>query len=258
MVTTERERVAAAYRRRARSGARYTLFHPANLRFVQQRERATLAMLRRAGLEPLAGRRVLDVGCGSGGELVAFVRWGAWPTCLHGVDLLLDRLTAARRRLPPARWLCATGERLPFADATFDLVTQFTVFTSVLDAERRARIAAEMRRVLRPGGAILWYDFCLPNPLNRDVRPVTRAELRRLFPGWRCTAQRLTLAPPLARLLAPRAPLLCALLERVPWLCTHDLALLQPPAGYRMAESPSPGVPQPDARRGSSLRRGER
>lgn len=228
-MTGERERVAAAYRRRAGVSARYALFDPANLRFVQQRERATLALLRWAGLEPLAGRRTLDVGCGSGGELVGFVRWGAWPTRLHGVDLLLDRLGAARRRLPHARWLCATGERLPFADATFDLVTQLTVFTSVLDAERRARIAAEMRRVLRPDGAILWYDFRLPNPFNRDVRPVTRAELRRLFPGWRCAAHRLTLLPPLARLLAPRAPLLCALLERVPWLCTHDLALLQPP-----------------------------
>ncbi|MBI2322509.1 MAG: SAM-dependent methyltransferase, partial [Chloroflexi bacterium] len=108
-MTGERERVAAAYRRRAGVSARYALFDPANLRFVQQRERATLALLRWAGLEPLAGRRTLDVGCGSGGELVGFVRWGAWPTRLHGVDLLLDPLGTARRRLPQARWLCATG-----------------------------------------------------------------------------------------------------------------------------------------------------
>jgi ubiquinone/menaquinone biosynthesis C-methylase UbiE len=233
---SEHGRIAAAYARRQALGARYSLFDAATLRRVQQRERATLALLHAAGLDRLGAYRVLDVGCGSGGELVTFVRWGAWPTRLHGVDLLLDRLALARRRLPHARWLAAAGEALPFADATFDLVTQFTVFTSVLDAALRARIAAEMRRVLRPSGAIVWYDFWLPNPLNPDVRPVTRAELRRLFPGWRCVVRRLTLAPPLARALASRAPLLCALLERVPWLCTHDLALLQPPGRDRRGD----------------------
>lgn len=225
---SERQRVEAVYRRRARLRGRYTFFEPATLRLVQERERVTLALLRQAGMDSLAGRRVLDVGCGSGGELVAFVRWGAWPTRLYGLDLLLDRLAVARRRLPHTRWVAANGERLPFADAVFDLVTQFTVFTSVLDPQRRARLAAEICRVLRPDGAVLWYDFGVANPFNPDVRPVSLDEVRRLFPGCRCDARRVTLAPPLARLLAGRFGPLCGLLARLPWLRTHHLALIRP------------------------------
>lgn len=234
---SERERVAAVYARRARLAARYTLFDPANLRLVQSRERATLALLREAGIESLAGRRVLDIGCGGGGEMVAFVRWGAWPSHLHGVDLLLRRLGDARGKLPQARWLCAAGERLPFGDASFDLVTQFTLFTSVLDLERRAAIAAEMRRVLRSHGAVLWYDFCVASPFRRDVRAVGRDELAALFPGWHRRLRRVTLAPPLARLVAPHCGALCDLLERIPWLRTHDLALLRPPGALSQPAS---------------------
>jgi ubiquinone/menaquinone biosynthesis C-methylase UbiE len=122
---------------------------------------------------------------------------------------------------------------LPFADGSFDLVSQFTVFSSILHAGVRRRAAAEMLRVLRPGGVALWYDFTV-NPTNRDTHGIGGDEVTRLFPGCRVRARRVTLAPPLGRLVAPRSWLLAELLENVPALRTHLLALIRkPPSAER-------------------------
>jgi hypothetical protein len=55
---------------------------------------------------------------------------------------------------------------------------------------------------------------------------VKRQEVVQLFPGCRIELQRLTLAPPLARLLAPYSWFACYVLEKVPWLCTHYLGVI--------------------------------
>ena len=67
----------------------------------------------------------------------------------------------------------------------------------------KQRIASEMIRVVKKEGAILWYDYHVNNPWNPDVRGVKKQEIHRLFPGCRIRLQRMTLAPPLVRLLAP-------------------------------------------------------
>ena len=79
------------------------------------------------------------------------------------------------------------------------------MLSSILDDGVRHAIASEMLRVLRPGGAVLWYDIRVDNPDNPDVRRVARDEIEALFPGCRVALTRATLAPPLTRLLAPRA-----------------------------------------------------
>jgi hypothetical protein len=101
-----------------------------------------------------------------------------------------------------------------------------TVFTSLLDSKVRRLMADEITRVLAPGGAMLWYDFAVNNPRNPNVRKVERAELQQLFP--RCTGKikRITLAPPLARRIAPRSWALANVLETIPLLCSHLLAVL--------------------------------
>ena len=87
-------------------------------------------------------------------------------------------------------------------------------------------IAAEITRVLRPGGALLWYDLRVPNPRNPNVRPVSRRELAALFPGLVGPVETATLAAPLARHVAPWSELVAGALERCPWLRTHLLAVL--------------------------------
>lgn len=222
----EAERLRAAYARRREEGldSRYSYADPANLYLFQQRERALLESLARHGLLPLAGRRILDVGCGDGSLLRDFRRYGAGPESLAGADLLSWRLPRGEGAVGP---LLATADarRLPFTDAAFDLVLAFTLLSSVVEEESRRQAASEMARVLRPGGLALVYDFWV-NPANRDVRPVRLSEVRRLFPGCRVEARRLTLAPPLLRLLARRSWLACYLLEKIPYLQTHYLAAI--------------------------------
>ncbi|SRR5258707_10907158 len=91
--------------------------------------------------------------------------------------------------------------RLPYADASFDLILQFLLFTSVLSEAVKGQIAKEISRVLLPGGHLLWYDFAFNNPRNPDVRGIRLSEIRRLFPGFTIEARRVTVAPPLSTTL---------------------------------------------------------
>ncbi|HLF72384.1 MAG TPA: class I SAM-dependent methyltransferase [Dehalococcoidia bacterium] len=225
----ETERVRAAYARRAELGldARYDYWTPANLYIYQQRERALLDLLRRNRLLPLTGRSVLDAGCGDGAVLRDLLRYGAAEAGLHGIDLLPDRVDSARERLPRARIDVGDAQRLDYPDASVDLVLAFTLLSSLLDAAARRRVCDEMARVTKPGGLVLVYDFWT-NPMNRDARPLRRAELRGLFPGKRIEFRAATLAPPIVRALVrlPGGRLACSALEVIPFVQTHYLAAI--------------------------------
>lgn len=226
-LAVEEGRIQAAYAQRGRT-ERYSYFDPGNLLIVQQRERKMLAALRRHGITSLEGLDLLDVGCGTGHGIRQFILWGARPERVAGVELLENRALEARSACPAGvRIVTGSATRLAFPDASFDLVFQSTVFTSVLSADMRQRIAAEMLRVCRPHGMILWYDFHVDNPRNADVRGVRKTELRVLFGDRVMECRRITLAPPLARALAPRLWFLCEVLERIPVLCTHYLAVIR-------------------------------
>lgn len=220
----EAARIRDVYARRASRGAedRYSPFRPAHLFHSQSLDRAIVRALGREGLTTLAGLQILDVGCGSGMWLEGLTRFGADPQQLIGVDLRAEALVPA---LGSHRAVSA-ADCLPFDDDAFDLVCQLTMVSSVLDAAMRGRIAAEMFRVLRPGGILLWYDFTV-NPFNRDVKGVPFPRLRALFPRAGIRAERVTLAPPLTRLLASRAWLACEILELLPCLRTHLLATIR-------------------------------
>lgn len=214
----------------ARRGApsHESAFHPGHLFMVQDQARAILRCIRNEGITMLDDVRILEIGCGRGRWLREAVQWGARPENVFGLDLFEDRVLAASRS-------CASGvgvqvadaANLPFADETFDIVLQSTVFTSILDDGVRARVAAEMMRVTRRQGFMVWYDFCVPSPNNPDVRAITKAEIRRLFSDCRISVRRLTLAPPIARFVAPRSWVLCTLLNGLPFLRTHLIAAIR-------------------------------
>jgi ubiquinone/menaquinone biosynthesis C-methylase UbiE len=195
---------------------------------VQQRERRLLALLRRYDYENLESKKILEVGCGTGHWLCDFVKWGARPENVTGIDLLAERVSRARSMCPRAvRIECASAAELPFSDERFDLVLQATVFTSILEQDLKRRVAAEMMRVVKPEGFILWYDYHVNNPWNNDVRGVKRPEIYQLFPNCRIKLKRITLLPPLARLVAPYSYLTCYLLEKFSPLCTHYLGVIR-------------------------------
>jgi ubiquinone/menaquinone biosynthesis C-methylase UbiE len=226
---TEAERIRAEYDRRAGEIAeeRYSAAQPAALFIRQTVERAALAALGRAGALPLGDRRILDVGCGAGQWLTDFETWGARRDRLAGIDLVEERAAACRARIPDADVHAGDASRLPWPGESFDVVLQSMLMSSVLDGAMRAAVAAEMARVLAPGGLVLWYDFFVDNPRNRSVRGIDRAELAELFEGFEISWRRVTLAPPLVRALVPRARVVASGLQALRVLDTHAVAVLR-------------------------------
>lgn len=191
----------------------------------EERRRVAARLLHDARALPAAGTPCLEVGVGTVGWLPELLSWGVTEPDLHGIDIDPDRLDIARALLPVADLRLGTIARLPWGDDTFGLVIASTVFTSILDPDVRAVAAAEIERVLAPGGALLWYDFAMSSR-NRNVRAIPRKGLEELFPRLRGPIRRVTLAPPLARAVAPRSWLAATALAAVPWLRTHLIAVL--------------------------------
>jgi len=206
----------------------YSMTNPGQLYMLQERERRVLSLLRKNRSAILSTGRILDVGCGTGLWIRDLIRWGVNPARIAGVELLRERASEARRLCPAeVSIFCGNATTLAFPEHTFDLVIQSTVFTSILTREVQQDLAREMLRVLKPDGFILWYDFHMNNPGNADVRGVTSHEIRTLFPRCQVQLSRITLAPPLVRILAPVSWMACHLLSLVPFLCTHYLGIIR-------------------------------
>jgi len=172
--------------------------------------------------------QILDAGCGAGGNALFLRRYGQ----VVGIDLAAEALDLGGWRLPGA---LARGSvlEIPFADASFDLVTSFDVLYHRAVPDERLALR-ETARVLRPGGRLLIrlpaYEF-LRSKHDRAVhtrRRYTKAEARALleargFIVERCSyINSLLFVLPLAQRLIERA---LPALERP----ESDLALPAPP-----------------------------
>jgi demethylmenaquinone methyltransferase / 2-methoxy-6-polyprenyl-1,4-benzoquinol methylase len=129
----------------------------------------------------LSGRaRVLDLCCGTGDIAFALAREGVRVV---GADFCLPMLRVARER-SHADWLARNGlvgadaSRLPFPDASFDLITISYGLRNLAVPEAGL---AEMWRVLKPRGGLRILDF--GKPANRAWRAVYFGYLRRVVPG---------------------------------------------------------------------------
>ena len=129
------------------------------------------AAMRRQALVPLKhalaggansgpGRgRLLDVACGTG-RFLREVKANYPRLHVTGLDLSPHYLSVARRELAPwsrTRFVEGMAEAMPFADAEFDAVTCIYLFHELPPRVRRAAVA-EIRRVLRPGGTLVFVD----------------------------------------------------------------------------------------------------
>ncbi|MBN9245289.1 MAG: methyltransferase domain-containing protein [Mesorhizobium sp.] len=202
---------------------------PVNIAFRQEREKVLAKTLRALlGERPISSLRILEIGCGGGRNLVDFIGWGALPGNCTGNELLSERVEVARRNLPPTVTIVqGDASSLDFADGSFDIILQSTVFSSILDKELRSAVANNMWRMLAKDGGIIWYDFTMDNPRNADVAGIKQAEIRSLFPQARYDATKTTLAPPIARRVTKLSPGLYSLLNTLPFLRTHVVALLR-------------------------------
>lgn len=195
-----------------------------------ERDRMLAEALDRHLTVPLEFAKVLDVGCGDGSRLDWLCSIGAKGQNLSGVDLRRDQIEQARRLYPDFHLTGQNAEVLPFASGTFDLVMVMTVFSSILDPAMAGNVAAEIHRVLKSGGLILWYDIRYPNPWNRNVQAIGLKRVRELFPGLTAYLRTASLIPQLARALdrlnGSRLPAAYDRLTTIPMLRSHLLGVL--------------------------------
>jgi len=226
----ETQRIRDVYASRDAHGKKslYAWYLPEN-QLMRYRLHCVMAeMLGNEGWLDLSNKHCLDVGCGTGGWLRKLLEWGCSPRNLHGIDLLSDRIERACELSSNIDFQTPDAWPIPFADKSMDLITANVVFSSILDEEARAALANEMRRVVKPDGLIIIYDFRISDPRNSDTIGINQKEINRLFGNMQCDRKTLILAPPICRSVARFSPLMAYGLERLfPFLRTHAVYTLK-------------------------------
>ncbi len=123
--------------------------------FATYLEAGAMEFLSRIRIEP--GARILDVACGAGQTAIPMARAGAKVT---GVDIATNLIEQARARVQAenldARFEEGDAEMLPYPDGSFDIVLSLI---GAMFAPRPELVAAELKRVCRPGGRIVMGNW---------------------------------------------------------------------------------------------------
>ena len=175
----------------------------------------------------LNNKMIIDIGCAGGSILPVLKKFGAAEKNFHGIDLREDRLLDAKKKFPNSNFNLMDARNIDFNDSSFDMVISFTLFSSVLNIEYRKQIASEMARVLKPGGAILYYDFRYNNPFNRNVMRVRYKDIKSLFPNMKMEITLITVIPPLVRLFGGMVENIYPILSKIPFLNSHIIGLIE-------------------------------
>ena len=179
-----------------------------------------------AAVEGRARPTVIDLGCGDG-ELasVGGPLAGRWI----GVDLRNDAVIAARAAYPAAEFIEASADAVPLEDASVDVVVARVLFSSLPSRQLERAVAAEIGRLLRPGGWLVWLDIRYSNPTNRAVHGLPEGVISDLFGGWERVLTTIGLLPPIARRLGPLTAIAYPLLAALPPLRSHVVGRLRRP-----------------------------
>jgi ubiquinone/menaquinone biosynthesis C-methylase UbiE len=133
--------------------------------FYARRKVELLEEIVRPRLGSLQGLSLLDVGCGTG---TTDRQFAPRVRKLHGVDVSEEMLVHARRTVPAAEFSWYDGEKLPFADESFDVVVGICMIHHV-PASERFRVVSEMVRVTRSEGVVAVFEHNPLNPLTRHA-----------------------------------------------------------------------------------------
>jgi SAM-dependent methyltransferase len=217
----ERDRLRGVFARYADDRRRrrgWAAENPGNIALREELAQAVLAEFARS--DP--GGTLVDLGCGTGWWLARLAGAGYPARRLLGVELLEDRVRAARSRVPGAG-VDVGDVRAPAAPAgSCALITLFTVLSSMptqADVDETLTHACQM---LQPGGMIAVWEPRVWTP-NRDTRLVGRRQLHAAL-GDTTRIRSLTVAPPLARRAAAAYPALARLAP----LRSHRLVTARP------------------------------
>ncbi len=138
-------------------GTQFTELKPGSREFFAETERyryeAQPFMRKAMEFDAFKGKRLLEIGCGLGTDLLQFAKGGAEVT---GVDLTTASIDLVKKRFAlyglPVRAQVGDAERLPFSDASFDVVYSFGVLHHTPNTRKTID---EVYRVLKPGGRII-------------------------------------------------------------------------------------------------------
>jgi SAM-dependent methyltransferase len=194
-------------------------------KYIADEREQVYAMFLRSHFSDMSRLRLLEIGAGSGSNLPCFHDMGIPWSGLYANELLEERVAMLKNNFPEVSVYPGDALALPFQE-TFDVVFQSTVFTSILDADFKRKLAQKMWQMTRPGGMVLWYDFVYDNPRNPDVKGVPVGEVRSLFhQAASFTVQRVTLAPPVGRKVGK----LYSIFNFFPFLRTHTVIAIAKP-----------------------------
>jgi len=225
-----KEIIARYNRRKVKTDSLYGPLFPSTYKSEQEKERAIIKWIKWAGIEPLEGKKILEVGCGTGTNIIQFIRLGFDPSKITANELIEERVAILRTRLPNSvNILPGNAAELNLLSNSFDIVFQSMVFTSILDESMRKSLAKKMWTLAKPGGGVLWYDFIYNNPVNKDVKKVTFSEVKNFFPEGIIKKKKITLAPPLSRIFTKIHPNFYNFLNAFPILRTHILCWIKKP-----------------------------
>jgi ubiquinone/menaquinone biosynthesis C-methylase UbiE len=185
-------------------------------------------------LVDVAGRDVLDVGCGEGWLVRHLAGRGARPVGLDPLAVALERARQRDAGAPEGRYLQGAGEALPFVDSSFDVVVFFNSLHHV-PVESIDAALAQAARVLRPEGVIYvqeplaqgaFFDLIRPVEDETAVREAAQGALTRAAGRWRELARReAVIATELADFEAFRLRMLSVDPERAASFAQHEPAL---------------------------------
>ncbi|MEF9989775.1 MAG: class I SAM-dependent methyltransferase [Christensenellaceae bacterium] len=167
--------------------------------------------------------KVLDVGCGDGESLLLYLQMGFDSANMHGIDIWDELIDSAKKRLPAIDFICGDASKTDFAEGTFDIVTESTMFLQITDNKLAKSIAQEMIRVLKPGGYLVITDWTM-DKRNGEYLAVNKKRVKYLFDVDVKTElikkYRGALVPPIGRLLSGKMPALYMPIKFIfPFLC---------------------------------------
>lgn len=228
-IKTEIQNIILRYKKRGKiNSLRYSPIAFSQLMTLQEQERVLIKWIKNEKIEPLSNKKLLEIGCGNGNNILQFLKFGFKPENIFANELLPERIEILHENLPSKiKIISGNALEINIVSESIDVVYQSMVFSSILNKQFQNQLASKMWGWIKPGGGVLWYDFIYNNPKNKDVKGLKFNELKLLFPKGEFKKWKLTLAPPLSRQITKIHPSMYNIFNSLHFLRTHILCWIK-------------------------------